>query len=266
MGNTDQPSQSDDHHSGPVAHEGLYQEASAAYHDIGNFMACAVCSHLLYYQVNFLKVILEVFVCLLILLTERQGAWRRTHDLYDILQARYSSRCVASWRMVHSSLGEQHEYMQEAHMHGRHQDIPPESHGGAGSLHPLSHIATEQLAYSSMYPALHHEDNAHLWPGSPITEAGHLHAMQLHASPLEHHGGSESLAAKITRSFRQPGRAVPQVKWSLSLQSSGCEDVGNASALSFHIKHILHACALLAKLQLQKSHRRYRMLATLLSI
>ena len=54
MGNTDQPSQSDDHHLGPVAHEGLYQEASAAYHDIGNFMACAVCSHLLIYQVKFL--------------------------------------------------------------------------------------------------------------------------------------------------------------------------------------------------------------------
>ena len=101
--------------------------------------------------------------------------------------------------------------MQEAHMHSRHQDIPPES--GAGSLQPLSHFATEQLAYASMFPAPHHEDNAHLWPGSPIREAGHLHAMQLHASPPEHHGGSESLAAKITRSFRQPGRAAPQVKW-----------------------------------------------------
>jgi len=55
MGNTDQPNQSDNYHSGPVAHEGLYQEASAAYHNIGNFMACAVCSHLLNYQVNLIE-------------------------------------------------------------------------------------------------------------------------------------------------------------------------------------------------------------------
>lgn len=67
---------------------------------------------------------------------------------------------------------------------------------------PLSAAAVELRSYHG---------GPHLWPGSPVSPIGHPCAAHLHASPAERHRGPESLATKISRSFRKPTRAEPQV-------------------------------------------------------
>ena len=56
-----------------------------------------------------------------------------------------------------------------------------------------------------------HYGDPHMWPGSPISPVRHPYAAQLHASPAKYSGGPETLTAKISRSFRRPSRAEPQV-------------------------------------------------------
>ena len=96
-------------------------------------------------------------------------------------------------------------------MHSQHADMLP----GTAARTPAAQEEPALSAFSPLPTAAVEQRSYH---GDPISgraaQWNHLgtHMQpQLHAGPAEYHGGPESLATKISRSFRKPTRAEPQV-------------------------------------------------------
>ena len=191
----------DRHHLDPVAHGGLYPDASHA-NRITNFSLVSPSSDPYYFEETCL-VSLPLFPVPL--------TGTAMHNLAgpDSLTAAPCETLVKLSLLLVALIC--NAQPQGSLMHNQHADLLPNTAARAftapelptlSDLGPLATAAHEQHSYHG---------NHHLWPGSPMSPAGHPYAAQLHVSPAEYQEGPETLAAKISRSFRKPPRAEPQV-------------------------------------------------------
>ena len=103
-------------------------------------------------------------------------------------------------------------HMQGSLMHSQHAEIMPDAACRALAVPELSTLSALRPLATAAYEQHSYHGDPHLWAGSPKSPLGHPYAAQLHVSPAEYQEGPETLAAKISRSFRKPTRTEPQVR------------------------------------------------------